>query len=119
MKNYLISLSFLATIIMVNCRDTSGIKARTGVYNDKVTIKVADFLEQTEISLNSKEYLILNVTFFYSDRGYDYEIFGNSSKITDEMKRGISGIKNKDAKIRSIVFKNNTVQTSKFFTKTW
>jgi hypothetical protein len=111
MKSYLIFLSFLATSLMVNYRDISDIKARIGDYNDKDTINVADFLEQTEISLSSKEYLILNFTFFYSDRGYDYEIFSNSNKITDEMKKGISGIKNKDAKIRYIAFKKITVQT--------
>jgi|WetSurSiteA1Bulk_404760.scaffolds.fasta_scaffold29856_2 hypothetical protein len=111
MKNYLISLSFLATSIMVNCQDISSIKARIGDYNDKDTINVADFLKQTEISLNSKEYLILNFTFFYSYGGYDYEIFSNSNRITDEMKKGISGIKNKDAKVRYIVFRNITVQT--------
>jgi hypothetical protein len=111
MKNYLISLSFLAISIMANCQESSSIIARIEGYNAKDTIKVEDFLKTAEISLNSKEYLILNFTFFYSDAGYDYEIISNSNKITDEMKKGISGIKKQDAQNRYIVFKKITVQT--------
>jgi hypothetical protein len=111
MKNYLISLSLLAISIMANCQESSSIIAGIEGYKAKDTIKVGDFLKTAEISLNNKEYQILNFTFFYYDAGYDYEIISNSNKITDEMKKGISGIKNEDTKFRYIVFKNITVQT--------
>lgn len=48
----------------------------------------------------------------FSNNGYDFEFVSNTNIITDEMKNALSKIKNKDSKIKYIVIKNITVQTT-------
>ena len=55
-------------------------------YKSKDTIKTADFLKLSEITLNNKDYWIVSFTMLYTFGAYDIEPGSASNKITDVMK---------------------------------
>ena len=110
MKNFIFLFWFSAISIVANCQEIAPVKATISGYKSRDTIRIDDFMKFSEISLNNKNYSILNFTLLYSDSGFDHEIDSYSNKITDEMKNAISALKNNEEKIRYIVFRNITVQ---------
>jgi hypothetical protein len=112
MKKLLLFLTFISCSLFANSQDNARIQVLIGGHNSNDTIKIADFLKFTDVSLNNKDYSIVNFTLLFTDNGYDFLYVSNSDKITNEMKNALSKIKNKDSKIKYIVIKNITAQTS-------
>ena len=82
----------MAGSLLANCQDSSKLMATIAGYKPNDTIRLAECPKLTEITLNNKDFSVLSFTLFFSNKGYDYEIVGKSSKITDEMKNALSKI---------------------------
>jgi hypothetical protein len=113
MKKHLLSLVFLAATLFANSQSNANVRAMIPGYKTNDTIKIADFLKLTEISLSNKEYSIVRFTLAFSDGLYDYEEVSDSNKITDKMKSALSKVQLHDSKPRHIVIKEISIQSSK------
>jgi hypothetical protein len=112
MKKHLLFLVFIAVTITVNSQSNVNVRAMIHGYAINDTIKIADFLKLSEISLNNKEYSIGSFTLFFSDGVSDFEEVSNSGKITDKMKSALSKLQAHDSKPRHIVMKDISVKSS-------
>ncbi len=112
MKKLVFISMLLSVTIIATCQDNSNIKALIAGYNSGDTIKIADLLRLTGISLNNKEYAIVSFTMLLSDGKFDYEYVSNSNKITDEMKNALSKIEFNTPKTKYIAIKDIMVQKS-------
>jgi hypothetical protein len=115
MKKLLISFAIIAISLIANCQNTDNVQAMIPGYKMKDTIKMVDFLKLSEISLNNKEYSILEFRISFEDNGLFRSYNNNSNnKITDQMKNSLSNIKDKikDRDIIKIYIENITVQKS-------
>jgi hypothetical protein len=113
MKKLLLSLTFIAVTLIAGSQSNANFRAMIPGYKTNDTIKIADFLKLTGITVNNKEYSIVKFTLFFSDGLSDYEEVSNSNKITDKMKSALSKIQLHDSKPRHIVIKDISVQSSK------
>jgi hypothetical protein len=112
MKKLLLFLTFTAITLFANSQDNAKILAMIGGHKSNDTIQIADFLKYTDITTSNKEYPIVSFVMLFSDKSGDYEMMSQSNKITDQMKDALSKMKSKDSKIKIIVFKDITVQSS-------
>jgi hypothetical protein len=112
MKKLFLNLALIAVSLIANSQNNVNIRAMIAGYKTNDTIKIADFLKLTEITLNNKEYSIVKFTLFFSDGLSDYEEVSNSNKITDKMKSGLSKVQMHDSKPRHIVIKDISAQSS-------
>jgi hypothetical protein len=112
MKKLFLSLAFIAVSLIVSSQDNVKFQAMIPGYKTNDTIKIADFLKLTEITLDNKEYSIVKFTLAFTDGSSDYEEVSNSNKITDKMKSGLSRVQMHDSKPRHIVIKDIYVQSS-------
>jgi hypothetical protein len=112
MKKLLLSLTFIAVNLIAGSQTNVNVRAMIPGYKTNDTIKIADFLKLTEISLNNKEYSIVKFTLAFSDGLSDYEEVSNSNKITDKMKNALSKLQLHDSKPRHIIMKDISVQSS-------
>jgi hypothetical protein len=112
MKKLFLSLAFIAVSLIASSQSNVNLRAMITGYKTNDTIKIADFLKLTEITLNNKEYSIVKFTLLFSDGLSDYEEVSNSNKITDKMKSGLSKVQMHDSKPRHIVIKDISVQSS-------
>jgi hypothetical protein len=112
MKKLFLFLAFIAVSLIASSQSNVNIRAMIPGYKTNDTIKIADFLKLTEITLNNKEYSIVKFTLFFSDGLSDFEEVSNSNKITDKMKSGLSRVQMHDSKPRHIVIKDISVQSS-------
>lgn len=110
MKNLLFSLTLTVFSLVANCQNSDNVEAMIDGYKSKDTIKIADFLKLSELSLNNKDYWIVSFTMLYTDGTYDIELGSSSNKITDAMKRALLNLKDRDTKIHSLIFKDINVQ---------
>jgi hypothetical protein len=110
MKKLVFSLTFIAISLIANCQDKANIHAMIAGYKSSDTIKMADFLKLSGISLNDKDYYVVSFTMLFQDGAYDIELGSNSNKITDAMKSALSNIKGRANKIKFIVFRDINVQ---------
>jgi hypothetical protein len=110
MKKLVFYLTFIAISLIANCQDKANIQAVIAGYKSNDTIKMADFLKLSEISLNNKDYWIAGFTMLFKDGEYDIELGSNSNKITDAMKSAFRNLKERSDKIKYIVFKDINVQ---------
>jgi hypothetical protein len=112
MKKYFLSLVFICAALIANSQNNVNVRAMLPGYKTSDTIKVADFLKLSEISLNNKDYSITRFTLMFSDALSDYEEVSNSNKITDKMKSLISKVQLNNSKPRHVVIKDISVQSS-------
>lgn len=112
MKKIFVSLAFIAVSLIASSQSNVNLQAMIPGYKNNDTIKIADFLKMSEITLNNKEYSIVKFTLFFTDGVSDYEEVSNSNKITDKMKSGLSRVQTHDSKPRHIVIKDISVQSS-------
>ena len=112
MKRHLLSLVFIALSLLANSQSNVNVHALIQGYNNNDTIKTADFLKLTEISVNNKEYRIIGFTLLFTDGSSDYEEVSNSNKITDQMKKILSKVRLHDTKPRHIIVKDISVRSS-------
>jgi hypothetical protein len=112
MKKLFLSLAFIAVTLIANSQNNVTVQAMIPGYKTNDTIKIADFLKLTEISLSNKEYSIVRFTLAFSDGVSDYEEVSNSNKITDKMKSALSKLMLHNTKPRYIVIKDISVQSS-------
>jgi hypothetical protein len=112
MKKLLLSLTFIAVTLIAGSQSNDNFRAMIPGYKTNDTIKIADFLKLTEITLNNKEYSIVKFTLLFSDGVSDYEEISNSNKITDKMKSILSKIQLHDSKPRHIVIKDISAQSN-------
>jgi hypothetical protein len=112
MKKLLLSLAFITVTLIAGSQSNVNFQVMIPGYKTNDTIKIADFLKLTELTLNNKEYSIVKFTLAFTDGVSDYEEVSNSNKITDKMKNGLSKVQLHDSKPRHIVLKDITVQSS-------
>jgi hypothetical protein len=96
----------------VNYQNNDNIGAMIPRYKSNDTIKIADFLKLTEISLTNNEYSIVHFTLAFSYGLADYEESSSSNKITDKMRDVLTKIKLQSDKPLNISIKDITVQSS-------
>jgi len=90
MKKLLIFFALVAISFAANCQNNVKVQAMIAGYKINDTIKVADFLKLTEISLNNKEYSIVSFELSFDAKGYKISTESTSNKITDQMKSSFS-----------------------------
>lgn len=112
MKKILFSFTFIVISLIANCQNTKNIQAAIASYKYRDTIKIADFLRLSEVSLNKKEYSIVSFTLSFKDNSYVVSFESNSNKITDEMKNGLKNRKDKDAEYINLIVERIIAQTS-------
>lgn len=118
MKKILFSIMFSVISLIGNCQNLPRVNAMLTGYKKRDTIKIADFLKLSEVSLDNKEYSITSFNMTFYDGGSTVRFDSNSNKITDEMKNGLSNRKDKDSKffilyiqrITAIKSQNETVR---------
>jgi beta-lactamase regulating signal transducer with metallopeptidase domain len=81
-------------------------------YKMNDTIKMADFLKLSEISLNNREYSVLSFQLAFEDNGIDFIAHSNSNKITEEQKNIFLKRKDKTKDIIRIYIERIKVQQS-------
>jgi len=113
MKKLFLSFTLIAISFIANCQNVDKVQAMITGHKMNDTIKIADFLKLSEISLNNKEYSIVSFRQSFKDGNLYESHDSNSNKITDEMKNGLSKMKNKDPEIMKIYIENINVQKSK------
>lgn len=112
MKKLLLSLTLVSITLFVSSQGITKIQANIGGYKTGDTIKIADFLKLSEVSLNNEEYSIVSFVLLISDKDWDYEMMSKTKEITYQMYDAMSRMKGTDTKIRVVVFKDITVQSS-------
>lgn len=113
MKKGVFSLVFVAISLFADCQDYLNTHALLAGHQFSDTIKIEDIFKFSEIVLDNKAYSIVSFTLFFKDSGYDYEFKSNSNIITDEMREALLNIKQRDAKLKIIVFKDIYIQRTK------
>lgn len=113
MRKIVLFFIIIAGSVIANCQDNNNLKATIAGYKPNDTIRIADCLKLSEITLNNKDYKVLSYTLFYSDNGYDYEIVAKSPKITDEMKNALSKISLKANQTKFFAIKDIKVLSAK------
>lgn len=113
MKKEVLSLVFAAMSLFAESQDYLNTHALLAGHQFSDTIKIEDIFKFSEIVLDNKDYSIVSFSLFFRDSGYDYEFRSNSNKITDEMKEALLNIKQRDTKLKIIVFKDIYIQRTK------
>jgi hypothetical protein len=95
---------------ITDLQESTEIQAMIAGYKSGDTLKIADLLKTTELSLSSKEYTIVSFNMLFSDGVSDYEERSISNKLTKGMKNLLSKISNQDATYRYLVFRDIVIQ---------
>jgi len=112
MKKLLISFALIAISYIANCQNPDNVQAMITGHKMNDTIKIADFLKLSEISLNNKNYAIVRFSMNFNDKDLFISSNSNSNKITDQMKNGLLNRKDKDKEIIKLYIENINVQKS-------
>ena len=113
MKKKVLSLVFATMSLFAESQDYLNTHALLAGHQFSDTIKIEDIFKFSEIVLDNKDYSIVSFSLFFRDSGYDYEFRSNSNNITDEMKEALLNIKQRDTKLKIIVFKDIYIQRTK------
>jgi len=113
MKKKVLSLVFATMSLFAESQDYLNTHALLAGHQFSDTIKIEDIFKFAEIVLDNKDYSIVSFSLFFRDSGYDYEFRSNSNNITDEMKEALLNIKQRDTKLKIIVFKDIYIQRTK------
>jgi hypothetical protein len=102
MKKLLISFALFAVSFAANCQTKEDVKAMIAGYKLFDTIQVDDFMKLSEVISNDKAFTIVSFTMSYDDSGYNVSHESTSNMITDEMKKNLLNIKDKQHKIHKL-----------------
>jgi len=111
MKRFILLLALCTISPFANCQEKVNLQALIVGFRPNDTIKIDDFLNIEELSLNSNGYTIVGFGLDFMDSGFFKEFRSNSNLITDEMRSAITDLKKRNMKTTKIFFENIKVKS--------